>query len=128
MLVGQADEKGEVVLEENTESQNDWKSKFVQNTEYQRYGDQMVSIIDYAIIDNSGNYNSTLIKNEEFNLLLNLYNNVFYKRIDCNEQTHRVNKLPIDHIFVSKKYKVKSIKVLNTGFSDHKAIIVDIEL
>lgn len=75
----------------------------------------------------TGDFNCN-IHNEEFSKFINAIDKLGYKRIDCNEQTHRVNKLPIDHIFVSKKYKVKSIKVLNTGFSDHKAIIVDIEL
>ncbi|MCI8346885.1 MAG: hypothetical protein HFJ12_02930 [Bacilli bacterium] len=51
-----------------------------------------------------------------------------YKRVEVNEPTHKCRKLPIDHIFIPKSWKVEKARVihLKNRMSDHKPIIATI--
>ena len=46
--------------------QGDWKSNYAINPDLQDYGDKKIEIIDFAVIDNNGNYTDTLLKKEDF--------------------------------------------------------------
>ena len=84
-------------------------------------------ISNYNDLIITGDFNCN-IYDDRFSYFINELDKLGYKRIDVNEMTHRVNKFAIDHIFVPKTYKILSTKVLSSGFSDHKAIIVDLEV
>lgn len=76
-----------------------------------------------------GDFNTT-IKNNKFNIFIDKLETIGYKRIDMNNQTHRINKLPIDHIFIPKNWKVNNIESpnLKCKISDHKPIIVEVTI
>lgn len=46
--------------------QGNWKSNYAINPDLQDYGDKKIEIIDFAVIDNNGNYTDTLLKKEDF--------------------------------------------------------------
>ena len=52
--------------------QGEWKSNYVINPNLQEYGDRGVSFVDFAIIDEDGNYTSHLIKGKEFYIKLKI--------------------------------------------------------
>lgn len=75
VLVDQYDEdKGLRTNPEEAENDNKkskievWKSAYVLNPQCQEYGDQLVTIEDFAIIDRTGIYTSTLVKGEKFKI------------------------------------------------------------
>ena len=76
-----------------------------------------------------GDFNTT-IKDEQFNIFIEKLKKINYKRIDMNNQTHKINKLPIDHIFIPKSWKVNHIESpdLKCKISDHKPIIVEVTI
>lgn len=76
-----------------------------------------------------GDFNTT-VADIDFNCFMKKLDELGYKRVDVNKATHRINKSPIDHIFVHKSMKTKSVKVcdLKEKISDHKPIIVELML
>lgn len=76
-----------------------------------------------------GDFNST-VSDIFFDAFINKMNDLGYKRVQVSEPTHKCRKLPIDHIFISKEWKVEEIKVihLKNKMSDHKPIIVKLSI
>ena len=74
VLVGNVDEHDAASKEagktkdvaENNVSGREWKYNYVINPNHQDYGDKLVEISDFAIVDESGKYTSTLIKGSRF--------------------------------------------------------------
>lgn len=44
----------------------EWKQNLLINPDFQEYGDKGVEIADFALVDNTGVYTSTLLKNKQF--------------------------------------------------------------
>ena len=78
-LVGQLDDEFDEDLSPESEEvdgdkkqdnvstdQSEWKSNYAINPDLQDYGDKKIEIIDFAVIDNNGNYTDTLLKKEDF--------------------------------------------------------------
>ena len=76
-----------------------------------------------------GDFNST-VADYYFKDFINRLDKIGYKRVEINEQTHKSLELGIDHIFIPKHWKVKSINVINleNKISDHKPVIVTVSL
>lgn len=80
VLVDQYDEdkgvrtESKVSNKETNQSQtsNIWKNNYLINPQVQEYGDQKVTIEDFAIIDDSGVYTSTLVKGKEFKIKIKI--------------------------------------------------------
>ena len=74
VLVGQLDETNESVVKKNEDINEGekisksqlWRSNYVINPNYEEYGDHIVDIVDFAVVDDSDKYTSTLIKNKDF--------------------------------------------------------------
>lgn len=75
VLVKQVDENGGIKTEDQPVEQKDgvekkepdvWKTNYILNPGFQEYGDKIVTIEDFAVIDPDGVYTSTLIKGEKF--------------------------------------------------------------
>ncbi len=71
-LVGQIDEMTQERVDGSWDEKQKlaeadrWKTAFERNPSYQEYGDKKVEIIDYAFVDDTGKYTSTIIKNHPF--------------------------------------------------------------
>lgn len=76
-----------------------------------------------------GDFNIT-INNEVFMKFINELKDIGYKRVDANFSTHKINKYPIDHIFIPSKWEVNKIEILkiDSKISDHKPIIIDVTI
>ena len=76
-----------------------------------------------------GDFNST-VADYYFKDFINRLDKIGYKRVEINEQTHKSLELGIDHIFIPKHWKVKSINVINmeNKISDHRPVIVTVSL
>ena len=73
VLVGQFenDQKEQDDLESDIDSTSGnevvrWRDNYVANPSTQEYGDKLVEIIDFAVVDNKGKYTSTLFKGDTF--------------------------------------------------------------
>lgn len=74
VLVGQLDETNESVVKKNEDINEGekisksqlWRSNYVINPNHEEYGDHIVDIVDFAVVDDSDKYTSTLIKNKDF--------------------------------------------------------------
>lgn len=74
-LVGQLDDDSEDTLTKNTirsSSEHTWKESLVANPSLEEYGDKEIEIIDYAIIDESGNCGNTISKGELFEIKIKI--------------------------------------------------------
>ena len=73
VLVGQMDEaqKGGAKKSDLPEGKL-WRSNYVINPNWEEYGDHIVDIVDFAIVDDDDNYTSTLVKNKEFTIKLKI--------------------------------------------------------
>lgn len=51
-----------------------------------------------------------------------------YKRLEVNEPTHKCRRLPIDHIFIPKNWRVERARVihLKNRLSDHRPIVATV--
>ena len=49
-------------------SDNLWKYNYVFNPVFEEYGDKLAEIVDFAVIDNNGNYSSTVNKEQPFRI------------------------------------------------------------
>ncbi|MBQ9609889.1 MAG: ABC transporter ATP-binding protein [Lachnospiraceae bacterium] len=79
VLVGQLDEnnysgtqKGINDITHNENAQEHWKDNYVINPDYQEYGDHLVDIVDFAVVDDDEVYTSTLIKNTFFTIKIKI--------------------------------------------------------
>ncbi|MGN0428103.1 MAG: ABC transporter ATP-binding protein [Agathobacter sp.] len=75
VLVGQygaEEDRMDEKMSKNTVKEENWKSNFEQNPNCQDYGDHMVEIVDYAVLDNKGRYSSSLIKDREFSVRMKI--------------------------------------------------------
>lgn len=73
VLVGQLDSNNK--KEEKTTTQDnttEWKANYVINPNYQEYGDRKIDIIDFAVVDDSNVYTSTIIKNNLFQVKIKI--------------------------------------------------------
>lgn len=72
VLVGQfendQEESAEDDINEKSTNVGLWKDNYIINPSTQEYGDKIVEIIDFAIVDNKGKYTSTLFKGEAFTI------------------------------------------------------------
>lgn len=75
VLVGQLDEnnfegtgKGINAKKGDSDKKEMWKDNYVINPNYQEYGDHLVDITDFAVVDEEETYTSTLIKNTYFTI------------------------------------------------------------
>ncbi len=70
VLVNQFEEEEDTAGAEDAIMQVDgtdvWKKHYDRNPDCQEYGDQLVEILDYAIVDDKGRYTSTILKGSEF--------------------------------------------------------------
>lgn len=64
--VRNADEKSELSSQKGNSVV--WKSNYVLNPQCQEYGDKLVTIEDFAVMDDSDVYTSTLVKGEKFKI------------------------------------------------------------
>ena len=77
-----------------------------------------------------GDFNAD-IYDKSFIKFINELNNLGINRVDINDKTFKLLNKPIDHIFISKEFKINSYKVLideNYDISDHYPLIVDIDI
>lgn len=76
-----------------------------------------------------GDFNST-ISDIYFDAFISKMRELGYKRVQANEPTHKCRKLPIDHMFIPKEWKVEDVQVisLKNKMSDHKPIVVKISI
>ena len=63
-----ADAKVSASQENQKEMTGLWKQHYAINPDCQDYGDQMVEILDFAIIDDKGRYTSTILKGTDFQI------------------------------------------------------------
>lgn len=70
-LVGLLDKENDDKAEDTNDIQDNgalWKENYSINPDVEDYGDKKVEIIDFAVIDNDGEYTSTLMKNSDFTI------------------------------------------------------------
>ncbi len=74
-----------------------------------------------------GDFNAT-IGDLYFEIFIRRMREMGYKRVEVNEPTHKCRRLPIDHIFIPKSWKIEKARVihLQNRMSDHKPIIATV--
>ncbi len=73
VLVQQVEDHNAPVINENRQNAPvSWKANYVTNPVCQDYGDRLVEIVDYAVVDHEGTFSSTLIKGKPFDIRLRL--------------------------------------------------------
>lgn len=73
VLVGQIDDaKKDSARNSDLPEGELWRSNFVINPNFEEYGDHIVDIVDFAIIDDEDNYTSTLVKNRKFTIKIKI--------------------------------------------------------
>lgn len=82
VLAGQVDEHDSGAIEavrkqalQNGGTGKEWKLNYVLNPNRQDYGDKLVEIRDFAVIDDGGRYTSTVIKGKPFQIRVKIHAN-----------------------------------------------------
>ena len=75
VLVGQLDENNHENTQKGVDELNHienveglWKDNYVINPDFQEYGDHIVEIVDFAVVDEDGIYTSSIVKNTSFTI------------------------------------------------------------
>lgn len=85
VLVGQLDENNKEAIQNTEDMKKEesveglWKDNYVINPNYQEYGDKIVEIVDFAVVDENNVYTSTLVKNNYFTIKVKICAN---KRVE----------------------------------------------
>ncbi|MCF0128889.1 MAG: Wzt carbohydrate-binding domain-containing protein, partial [Pseudobutyrivibrio sp.] len=67
ILVGQnAGETVDEIRNENTEGSDSWKSNYSINPNVNEYGNGRATIVDFAVVDDSGNFTNAILKGSTF--------------------------------------------------------------